>query len=80
MTADRAVPYSCPSIIPIEDEVYDYHKAEWYNIKPYWTGVADRVFQTERNIDYLLWCYDQQLKAGLDGVYLDEVYVQAPPW
>ena len=77
LTADRAVPYSCPTIIPIEDEVYDYHKAEWYNIKPYWVGVADRIFPTERTIDYLLWSYDQQLKAGVDGVYIDEVYVQS---
>ncbi|MBR4675908.1 MAG: hypothetical protein IKP00_15730 [Victivallales bacterium] len=75
MTIDRVVPYSCPTIIPMEDEAYQYHKAEWANLKPYWEGIADRCFLTPRYIDYLLWTYDKQLEAGMDGIYLDELYV-----
>lgn len=75
MTGDRFVPYSCPSIIPIEDEAYQYHKAEWATVKQYWVGVADRCFLSKRYIDYLLWCYDKQLDAGIDGFYVDEAYV-----
>ena len=75
MTVDRVVPYSCPTIIPIEDEAYQHYKAEWANLKPYWDGVSDRCFLTESYIDYLLWCYDKELQEGMDGIYLDEVYV-----
>ena len=75
MTADRVVPYTCPSIIPFEDEAYQYHKAEWATVRQYWMGVADRCFFTERYIDYLLWSYEKLLDAGMDGIYLDELYV-----
>ena len=75
MTVDRVVPYTCPTIIPMEDEAYQYHKAEWANLKPYWDGIADRCFLTPRYIDYLVWTYDKLLEAGMDGIYLDEVCV-----
>lgn len=75
MTADRVLPYTCPTIFAMDDEAYRYCRAEWSTFKEYNEGVNDRVFLRPNCVDYLVWCYDKMLEAGVDGIYFDEVYV-----
>ena len=75
LTVDRALPYTCPSIIPVDDEAYQYYKAEWTTFRPYNEGVNERVFLRPSYVDYLVWTYDKLLEAGADGIYFDEMYI-----
>lgn len=77
MTLDRVLPYSCASIINVDDPGYLANKAEWSTLVPYARagGTADRCFLVPSLVDYLLWCYKQMLEHGADGIYFDEQYV-----
>ncbi len=76
MTEDVVIPYSCQSLIDMNDEAYQYHKAEWATRYQYREGIIDRIYMTKRAIEYELWAYRKMLQAGADGIYLDEVFVQ----
>jgi hypothetical protein len=75
MTIDKAIPYSCSSIIGYGDEAYQYYKVEWATLVPYHNGMADRIFLTPSTVDYMLWTYRELLKHGADGINFDEMYV-----
>ncbi|MBQ7177656.1 MAG: hypothetical protein IJS08_09605, partial [Victivallales bacterium] len=63
MTADAVIKYSCQSLINMQDEAYQYHKAEWATRYQYREGHVDRIFSTRRMMEYELWAYKKMLEA-----------------
>lgn len=77
MTLDKVAVYNCPSIIDVDDPAYRYNKAEWDTLVPWGPDPerAKRIFLTPGAVDYLLWCYREELRQGADGINFDEQYV-----
>lgn len=67
--------YSDPRLsFMLEDEA-DYFKSEWWSPQVQSYFGAYRIFPTASALDFMLYSYQQELKHGLQGIYLDDTFI-----
>lgn len=66
--------YSDPRLIYIQDEVPQYFKSEWWISNTNYFG-AWRSYPVPSNLDYMIYGYYNEIKHGMHGVYLDDVFL-----
>lgn len=67
--------YSDPRLTFTPEDEADYFRAEWWSPQPQKYFGADRIFPVPSYLDFVAYAYYQQLKHGLQGVYLDDTYL-----
>jgi hypothetical protein len=67
--------YSDPRLSFVEEEEAKYFNSEWWSPQPQGYFAANRTFPTPSNIDFMVYGYYQQLKHGIQGIYLDDTFV-----
>lgn len=71
--------YSDPKLMWIFEDIPEYFRAEWYNPAPQSYYGARRVSLTPSEIDYMIYCLDQELEHGCHGIYLDDMFLMPDP-
>jgi hypothetical protein len=71
--------YSDPRLTYIPEEIPEYFKSEWWSPQPQNYFGAWRTYPVPSNMDYLVYSYYQELKNGMHGIYLDDVYLMPNP-
>lgn len=71
--------YSDPRLTYIMEDVPDYFKSEWWNPSPQGYFGAWRTYPVPSNLDYMVYGYYQELKNGMHGIYLDDVFLMPEP-
>lgn len=67
--------YSDPRLsFMLEDEA-DYFKSEWWSPQVQGYFGAYRIFPTPSALDFMIYSYAQELKHGLQGIYLDDTFI-----
>ncbi len=67
------VRYSDPSLSGYKDEGVQYFKSEWISQPSHYIG-ASRMFYVPSYMDYILAVYRDELNAGLEGLYFDDMF------
>ena len=71
--------YSDPKLMWIFEDIPEYFRAEWYNPAPQNYFGARRVSLTPSEIDYMIYCLEQELDNGSHGIYLDDMFLMPDP-
>ena len=71
--------YSDPKLMWIFEDIPEYFRAEWYNPAPQSYYGARRVSLTPSEIDYMIYCLEQELDNGCHGIYLDDMFLMPDP-
>lgn len=66
--------YSDPRLIYKSDETAQYFKSEWWIDNVGYFG-AWRSYPVRSNLDYMVYAYAEEMKNGLHGVYLDDMFL-----
>ncbi|OQA87214.1 MAG: hypothetical protein BWY31_00926 [Lentisphaerae bacterium ADurb.Bin242] len=66
--------YSDPRLIYFQDDVPQYFKSEWWIGNPQYFG-AWRSYPVPSNLDYMVYGYYNEIKYGMHGIYLDDVFL-----
>lgn len=71
--------YSDPKLMWMFEDIPEYFRAEWYNPAPQNYFGARRVSLTPSEIDYMIYCLEQELDNGCHGIYLDDMFLMPDP-
>ena len=67
--------YSDPRLTFVEEDEADYFKSEWWSPQPQSYFGAYRVFPVSSCLDFMIYGYYQQLKYGMQGIYIDDSFI-----
>lgn len=67
--------YSDPRLTFTQENEADYFRTEWWSPQPQGYFGAYRIFPAPSCLDFMIYGYYQELKHGLQGVYLDDTFI-----
>ena len=66
--------YSDPRLVTLMEPETDYFKTEW-TAMPVIYACCLRSFPVRSNLDFMVWCYNQDMIHGQQGIYLDDMFL-----
>lgn len=70
----RTTKYSDPRLIFLPEDAVQYFKSEWWINNVGYFG-AWRSYPVPSNLNYIVYAYDREMENGMDGIYLDDMFL-----